>query len=781
MAMKKMCLRKTVCFLLVLSMIAVLAGCGGGNPTASGSGTDAGHGNGAGSGDDVTAMGRYVETEIDLTEQLINGKASHGIRRLSDGRLVILNTTAGLVVSEDEGLSWEAQRPEWMADLQSEHMYLSDMDIAPDGTVVMACVAGSGDESRDSLLQLILPDGTKVTAEAALTEEEKYFNLVSASGEGRFFAATVEGSVYEIDTDGSAKKLFTAEVMPAWMQIQNDLLFLDSGLGYGTMPALYDLGKGTYVEDTVLQEFVESTYGDRSYSRGISQTMCLLPGEEQTIYTVGGKGIHRHVIGGNMMEQVVDGSLSMLGNPNYAINSAIRLEGDAFLVLFSNGRLLRFVYDPTIASVPENTLSIYSLREDGNIRQAIAGYQSLHTDVFVSYEIGIADDSAVTREDAIKKLNTEIMAGMGPDLLVLDDLPIRSYVEKGLLFDLTGHLDAYGKQEPLFDNIIDALKIEEKAYTVPAAFSIPMIIGKKEQTASMANLSDIADIVEQMRKAEPGKDLIGMTGEREVLSHFAAVSAPAWIGADGRIDRQALREFLEQCSRIHSAQMDGLDGSAAKRYAERKIGLEALGSTNPDRDWQAVYALFDLLSGKVSLVSGWVDSGEKWIEMVSIDRALGFEEYQAAEMKGQCSNVFWPKTLLAVSTASSQTDEALAFLDYFLSAQTQSGYDGFPVNQEAFVILFTPEKGYVAKDGGCSYLSLVDENGTMMEYTGYWPADADLTAFQEQLAGLQTAYLPDTVLEEAVYEQGVAYMLGQQTLEEALDEIEKKAAIYIAE
>ena len=338
MAMKKMCLRKTVCFLLVLSMIAVLAGCGGGDPTASGSGTDTGRGNGAGSGDDVTAMGRYVETEINLTEQLINGKASHGIRRLSDGRLVILNTTAGLVVSEDEGLTWEAQRPEWMADLQSEHMYLSDMDIAPDGTVVMAYVAGSGDESRDSLLQLILPDGTKVTAEAALTEEEKYFHLVSASGEGRFFAATVKGSVYEIDTDGSAEKLFTAEVMPAWMQIQNDLLFLDSGLGYGTMPALYDLGKGTYVEDTVLQEFVESTYGDRSYSRGISQSMCLLPGEEQTIYTVGGKGIHRHVIGGNMMEQVVDGSLSMLGNPNYAINSAIRLEGDAFLALFSNGR-----------------------------------------------------------------------------------------------------------------------------------------------------------------------------------------------------------------------------------------------------------------------------------------------------------------------------------------------------------------------------------------------------------------------------------------------------------
>ena len=80
LAMKKMCLRKTVCFLLVLSMIAVLAGCGG-DPTASGSRADADNGiDGSGNMDPVSgdvdaveadgaaAMGRYVEKELDLTE-----------------------------------------------------------------------------------------------------------------------------------------------------------------------------------------------------------------------------------------------------------------------------------------------------------------------------------------------------------------------------------------------------------------------------------------------------------------------------------------------------------------------------------------------------------------------------------------------------------------------------------------------------------------------------------------------------------------------------------------
>ena len=35
----------------------------------------------------------------------------------------------------------------------------------------------------------------------------------------------------------------------------------------------------------------------------------------------------------------------------------------------------------------------------------------------------MAESDSVTREDAVKKLNTEIIAGNGPDLIVMDGLP----------------------------------------------------------------------------------------------------------------------------------------------------------------------------------------------------------------------------------------------------------------------------------------------------------------------------------------------------------------------
>ena len=779
MAMKKMCLRKTVSFLLVLSMIAAFTGCGG-DPTSSGSGTDADSGMDGVNMDSVSgdvdaveadgaiAMGRYVETELDLTEFLANSDGNRGLRRRLDGSLVILSTISGLVVSRDEGATWQVEAPDWFRAMKQEEKYIIDMDMAADGTMAVLYNSGWAEE-YDPTLMLVLPDGTQVPVEAEMTEEESSFSTLAVSGEGRIIVGTASETLYEIHTDGSAEKYLTVEERPQWMKIQDGLLFMDSEVG--DMPVIYDMEAEAWVEDDVLQEFAAANYGDRYYN-----------GEEQTVYTIGGKGIHRHVIGGNMMEQIVDGNLSMLSDPNHTINSAIRLEGDEFLVLFANCKLMRFTYDPDAPAVPENMLKVYSLRESDDMRMAIAGFQSQNPDSFISYEVGMPEGAAVTREDALKKLNTQIMAGTGPDLLIMDDLPIRSYVEKGLLADLTEYLAQYSVENALYDTIINTMKIDGKAYMAPATVSLPMMVGGEQYVSNVTSLSDLADRIEARRKADPGQDIIGMISERGVLKRFAPVSAPTWIDGDGRIDRQALGEFLEQCKRIHGVQMEGLAADAIAKYGERDANLlEYYGMDADLLEWRVTHDFFEVLTGEMAMASGWVESAADWREVVSINRADGFEQYAAAEMKGQCSGVFRPNTLLAVSAASGKKDAAMRFFDYFLSAQAQSSYDGLPVNQEAFDMQFTPVEEYLAEDGGYSYLSVSSKDGTRLEYVVYWPDDEQILALKEQLGHLQTAYLPDSVLEDAVFEQGVAYMQGKLSLEQALDEIEQKVSIYMAE
>ena len=57
-------------------------------------------------------------------------------------------------------------------------------------------------------------------------------------------------------------------------------------------------------------------------------------------------------------------------------------------------------------------------------------YQRQNPDVRVSYEVALGDDSAVTESDAMRTLSTELLAGEGPDVLILDGMPVESYIEK---------------------------------------------------------------------------------------------------------------------------------------------------------------------------------------------------------------------------------------------------------------------------------------------------------------------------------------------------------------
>ena len=52
---------------------------------------------------------------------------------------------------------------------------------------------------------------------------------------------------------------------------------------------------------------------------------------------------------------------------------------------------------------------------------------------------------------------------------------------------------------------------------------------------------------------------------------------------------------------------------------------------------------------------------------------------------------------------------------------------------------------------------------------------------KEELASVNTAYFSDSVLEDAVFTSGARYMQGEMTLDEALSEIERQVAIYMAE
>lgn len=785
--------KRILSILLTAAMIFSLAGCGGDGGTAGLAGADSANaGSGADSQQDTqnkdlasadgqTAMGRYVEEEIDLSDNFKNMARLCGMTLKGDGSIAVIAAGSGILVSKDQGVTWSDETPSWMSTMIQDG-YINHIAMSPDGTIAVVYADGYDEEGMlKYLAKFVLPDGSEVPIDLNLTKADNYIVQIISTDDGRFFADTCD-SIYEVYPDGSGEKVLTPESSD-WIWVKDNLLFVDSQLGSDTSPLIYDMEAKEYVQDDVLKEFAKDNYADRSYNGTDYGTMQLLPGDAGEVYIAGSKGLHRHAIGGNMVEQLVDGNLSLLGTPNYALVSVLKLGEESFLALASNYKVIRLNYDPNVPSVPENMLTLYSLRENDEVRQAISLYQIKHPDYFVSYRVGMDGGSSVTRDDAVKKLNTEIMAGNGPDLIVMDDLPIGSYVDKGLLLDLTDYLAQYSAKEPLFDNMIDAVKTDGKVYAAPAIFALPYVSASSKYTVNMTDLSGIAAAVEKMREDYPGKDLLRTANAVDILKRFAGTSEPVWVKGDGTLDLESVKSYLEQCRRIYEAQTDGLSDEIIRKNEDRIRRTAGFDGVSTDQlDWNISSDVLEYVSGSgVHLLSGWTDNKFNYTEVISASKMKGHEDTELIPMQGQCSHIFMPKSMVAVSAASPRIDAAMEFMDVFLSAEMPESYDGFPINKEAFDKRFTPKEGDVGPNNEFMYLGVSNEDGTSMDFIAYWPTDEQMAELKAQIASADTAYIPNTVLEHAVFDSGRLYLTGERSMEDVLKEIEKAVALYMAE
>ena len=729
------------------------------------------------------AMGRYTENVTDLSDR-VSGYCS-SLFRLADGTLIITDCSMPFLVSKDNGETWEAEKSEWWSRLKAEGHSIMGSAIGTDNTTVVIYSDKDEDGEYTQSCLLIKPDGTEIPVERSSGREQLYPIAAAVAENGRsFISALGNDNLYEIKEDGSCELFLTVQNgAPQLMQFQGNLLVMD-GSKYNA-PLLYDIEKKEYVEDEALESFVKGDYkGGNGFDTDNGYEMFFFPGEEDILYIAGGKGLHRHVIGGSVMEQVIDGNLSTFGNPAHRILSVVLLENNEFLALFDDSRLIRLTYDPDTPTVPGERLSVYSLKESSTIQQAISLYQIANPEIIVQYEVGMSQDSAVTREDALKSLNTKIMAGEGPDVLILDGMPIASYIEKGLLADMTSMITGLNGEEELFGNIVNAMKMKGGIYAMPCEIEIPVISAKEKYLSGMKDLEGIADTIETLRKENPEKNLISICSERGVLRFFGMVCVPAWTGADGSLNKEAVTEFLTQSKRIYDAQMDGLPDKIADNYRRtNESWLKNFGETLDDSIYlRSATDALNYVGGREQMLKGTVSSLWSYCDLISANRVTGFEDCEWSVMNGQSSNVFCAETLLGINAASPYTAQAEDFIKLCLGRENQINLlSGLPVNKAALADICNTKPANIGENGECMYMGSSNEDGESLEYVSYWPDESQVERLRKCIESADTPYIEDVVIESVVYEEGIIYLQGRESLEEAVDNIYKKVAIYMAE
>ena len=802
--MKKTAVSKTLA--LFLSAALLFAGCGktGGELESVG--------DMAGGGDKT--MGRYVEEEIGRPEEM---ERNGGIVRLADGTLQIFDFNQGPFVSQDEGKTWTKKYDDWSGMVGEG--YFMNAAAAKDGSLFLVYStydAVSSEEGEEASQEEVSdaerseqPDTEPAETEDTEVQVEEsdmftidcHYMFVSPEGEtreimlpfdmdnyelitncwytpdGRLLASQ-GGAIYEINQeDGSLTVLFETD------GDADTACFSDTQMVAFTNTKAYrfDLVKGELLEqDEELDKFISglTNNGEKGvYWTSGNYSFLVAMDKDNTLYLACQDGLYQ-CTAGESPKQLLQGTLCSMGDPSNGKYGMLVEDGPVFLVLFSSG-LSRFTYDETMPATPDKELKVYSLKKDQTLQQAVSAYQKAHQDVFVKYEVGMSGENGLTAEDAIKALNTEIMAGNGPDVIMLDGLPIESYLAKGMLADLSENLKAAEEKEEFFDNITRVYEEDGKIYAIPTRFRIPLLMGNEEFVSNIQDLSSLSAVMEEMRKKNPEGSILSAYTPEILLKMLAIASEPTWSKEDGNLQEETVKEFLTQAKKIYDNEISGISDSEKEEFLNSVRGSDDSSGTAEETALDISWSILNFLTkSQAQLAIGASQQVSlDFTNVISVPRVKPEVVYKPLSL--QAENVFQAESIVGVSAKAAEPEMAREFVEMLLSYNVMSmQQEPYPVNAASFDSLFDTD---MEGDGAFGSMGISKDDGSVATLDLYWPNEEEQKGLEQMVRSLKTPYLPGSPIEQAVLEAGVSVLEGNMSVDEGVAQIKQKIQLYLSE
>lgn len=194
------------------------------------------------------------------------------------------------------------------------------------------------------------------------------------------------------------------------------------------------------------------------------------------------------------------------------------------------------------------SFTIYSLEDDDLILDMVAEFQTMHPEIDVFYETGEGGEGSTTASDRIRALNARLLAGDGPDVLVLDGLPADSYIEKGILSDFSAVLGE--EKEKITPNILANYMQNDALYMLPMRFMIPMFGTSGQDISIFDSLEAFAEYCEEEEKqALP----TGMPYQY-FIEYLYYNFPPEFVAEDKSVSTEKIDAFLGCLERICDAE-----------------------------------------------------------------------------------------------------------------------------------------------------------------------------------------------------------------------------------
>lgn len=521
----------------------------------------------------------------------------------------------------------------------------------------------------------------------------------------------------------------------------------------------YDLSEQIWenMENEELVQALKKTTGYGCLAADPLAEMLFTEGEGIVKYCVE-KDETTHAIN----EEVLSGCIDTINEPitglavqgeNIVVCTAGKSGSESNLYFLQKEQTKKTEKDKT--DTGKNTvLKIYSLKENSMIRSSLAFFRRKHTDISINYTVGYTGEDGFSVSDAIRKLNTEIMADEGPDIIVLDNLPVEEYISKGVLEPVTDIVNE--KKDEIFFNMIKGYNKESEIFCVPTTFRIPVIIGISEVVSAESSKA----VIDQMEQQES-----------PVLTRqdFPYAAMYMFVTSD-------------------MVEKDGMNEEKLTAYYNDLLRLKEMGNVTDKIVGESDYSMnqtvnifpygesdvtSDIYFGEAKAGVGQIAYADSYIKLNSARKQA---DIQFDYLNKSGGNYYIPTEVLGINSRSSYKDAAKEFLSLYLTEEVQNTNTmGFSINRNSM-------RNSAAVTDSPQYYSTIYKN--LEDTSGLDLYTLSTDEFNEFLQFVELADTPvrvDAVVTETVMEQADKILYEGLDVQTAVQTVCDKINLYLKE
>lgn len=676
--------------------------------------------------------------------------------------MMLMISTIGCRSKEDDPIEKKDTKVAYQADKIEKPKDISKIQFLvylEDGTLRIGGSGQSGEErtvwdSKNNGKDWILAGDSEQLPE--LKNQNVFYKY---SSDGKFYVVEDQTIRLYEDTQPSTINLVEGEsYLDSALCGQDFYLLVEDETGTKQIRK-YDLSEQIWenMENEELVQALKKTTGYGCLAADPLAEMLFTEGEGIVKYCVE-KDETTHAIN----EEVLNGCIDTINEPitglavqgeNIVVCTAGKSGSESNLYFLQKEQTKKNEKDKT--DTGKNTvLKIYSLKENSMIRSSLAFFRREHTDISINYTVGYTGEDGFSVSDAIRKLNTEIMADEGPDIIVLDNLPVEEYISKGVLEPVTDIVNE--KKDEIFFNMIEGYNKESEIFCVPTTFRIPVIIGISEVVSAESSKA----VIDQMEQQES-----------PVLTRqdFPYAAMYMFVTSD-------------------MVEKDGMNEEKLTAYYNDLLRLKEMGNVTDKIVGESDYSMnqtvnifpygesdvtSDIYFGEAKAGVGQIAYADSYIKLNSARKQA---DIQFDYLNKSGGNYYIPTEVLGINSRSSYKDAAKEFLSLYLTEEVQNTNTmGFSINRNSM-------RNSAAVTDSPQYYSTIYKN--LEDTSGLDLCTLSTDEFNELLQFVELADTPvrvDAVVTETVMEQADKILYEGLDVQTAVKTVCDKIDLYLKE